>query len=729
MQQNFQTTMFPTAANATPSDQGANWVNPSYITANDGNSATLQYTMGGDRGAIINGTNFNFNLPAVAVVDGISIQFGNTTGSGCYGYVSINTPGATPKYFVNNELEFTFGSSTDLWGLDSISLTDIQNLAMSVDTGDITGGSGSLSINYVTITVYWHIDLAVAPADVPTRFAYKTYSRDGEYLGDLPNVQSHFAVAQDIGTAGSSIKIVCGQFVENETTTQPLVTNAGDPIETESGVELLASSTDMVIANGSSPDIALFKNSNRVKVWMYNYWYPNGKLMFSGQINRVAFEYGSGSEALALTVYSDGLDLDNYIARGYPFAYTNDASQTLQNGYVIVSEGGKLVSWERFGQTFRTGASVSNFGAINLMVQGTADVSIGLYTAPNGTYLGGVTKTVNVSSPTVIQFDLAQLIPVTPNTDYFVAITVGYGQTLRVYRTTTNAYANGSMYYSSYSGGSGGGSWGAVAGDLYFVTKHGSPTTTTTYSNQDPITGMLSGIMADYNARGGLVRQRNFEATGLSLTYTFNMASIYDAQRKTIELAPTGFYSYVDLGTAEMDVAKVSETADYTVVAGRDVNKLNVALSIENIKNYYLFTGGEVSGVNLFRQYQDTESVGLYGIRTATKTDNRVTLVNTANALGNTFIEENSDETQETTVTVLATSMDITLLTPGKTIGFRGFNPFIDGMVLQIVRRELFADRTILTLGRLPVTMSAEIQRINRDLMNEQTVNNPAQPS
>jgi hypothetical protein len=133
----------------------------------------------------------------------------------------------------------------------------------------------------------------------------------------------------------------------------------------------------------------------------------------------------------------------------------------------------------------------------------------------------------------------------------------------------------------------------------------------------------------------------------------------------------------------------------------------------------------------LFRDYPDSESSAFYGLRTVAQTDNRVTTTATANAIGDTFIEENSDEQQETSLTVLNEHMDITLLTPGKTIGFRNFGNFIDDLVLQVVRRDgnYSKGTATLTLGRLPVRMNDEVERINRQLLNEQTINNPTAPS
>lgn len=730
MQQNFQTTKAPgTAANTGPGyPPNASWSNPNNIKVDDASSASIGFFEGGQGGDDLIGSNFGFDLPDFAKIDGIAVRIdGNNIGS--FGQIFFSTG----LYLDGKDvgaLNQTYGGPTDLWNLAEITPAELNDTAwgIAIELNDVSGGDGIASVEFMQVTVYWHIDLAVAPADVPTRVDYKMYSKTGAFLGLIP-VTSPFAFSQDMNSAGSTLQLQCADALDTVVPTEALQTESGLDIQTEDGQLLLATIAN-AIARGDAVEDALYKNGNRIKVWMYNYWYPNGKLMFSGQVNRVSFQFGGNNPAINLAVLSDGLDLSNFIARGFPFTYTNDVSQTSQNGFVTVTENA-FGGWTRFGQTVTTGGSVTNIGAISLMLQGTADVTVSMYDAPNGNFIASVTRSIADGSATVEQFNFPQLVAVPSNTSRFYAISLGNGQSINVYKHgTSSTYAAGSLYESDYSGGSGGGSYYAISGDMYFVTKYGTPTTTTTYSTQDPVTGMAHGILADYNSRGGYITERDFVAAGYNLTYTFNLATIYDAAvKKVLELSPTGYYAYIDLGDAVMDIMPMNSTADFTVVRGKDVATLNLSLTIEQVKNYLLVVGGETAGVNLFRQYQNTASSSNYGTRMATKSDNRVTVTGTADAIGNTFIDENADEAQETSITIPMTAMDITQLTPGKTIGFRNFGSFIDDMVLQIVRREFNLKSVTLTLGRLPVRMNDEVQRITRELLNEQTIKNPTQPS
>jgi hypothetical protein len=749
MQQNFQITKV--AGTATDAGGAKTWTNPSNAKVEDGNLATCSNVGPGGGGGSpnqLNLTNFAFNLPDFAVVDGIAARMKVQTTGGVSGddagrvYLLYNggstSPSNTPNYGIawTSTLNWiTHGdTNAELWGRQWTP-SEINNSAFGVSIAAMPGtGTANINVDSVEITVYWHIDISAPQSDVPTRFDYKVYSRDGDYLGLLPKVTSKFGFAQDINSAGSSIVITCGQFVKNEVNVSPLLTEGGDVITTEDDVPILATSTDLLVTTGASPDNAIFKNSNRLKVYMYNRYYPNGKLVFSGQINRVNLKYGGDDTQVSLTVYSDGVDLNNLIARGYPFSYTTDVTQSSQNGYVTnIVNGPKDAGWDIYGQTWLSGA-ITNIGQIVLKLGGTADVTLNVYDAPNGNLVASITKAVSVAITGVdVEFNMAQLVNIEPNTQYFIVPWVAQGQSIRVYRhSSSSTYANGSMYYSNYSGGSGGGAFSQTTGDFYFITKYGTPTTTTTYSSDDPVTDMASDILLDYNSRGGYITERDFDATGLSLTYTFVVATVLDALKKILELCPSGYYYYIDLGSAEIDIKQTSSVADFTVVRGRHIAELDLGLTIEQVKNYLLFSGGDTGGgTNLYKQYQDNQSSAFYGLRTATKSDNRVTLTATADAVGDSFIEENSDEVQETTLTVKDEHVDITQFTPGKTIGFRNFGNFIDDMVLQIVRREVnFSDGTaLLTLGRLPLRLPDEIQRINRELLNEQTISNPSSPS
>lgn len=725
----YQQTLPPTVASTQASNSGVSWSNPNNIKTDNGSSSSLIFSTPNDQNGRITASSFGFKvLPPSAVIDGIAVKIDGFT-EDCSGTVALNITGAASELAIN--LNKVYGGPTSLWGLSSVTATDINNLAVTVNMRDLGTGMGYSSIDYLTVTVYWHLELsqAVSPT-LPTTFAYKVYTQDDTFLGELPNVTSPFSFPQDINSAGAVLKTTCATSPKPTTTLSPILDNNGLPILSNDSLEILGTSTDSPLLPGASADEALFKNGNRLKVWMYSKWYPNGKLMFSGQINRIDFQIG-GSESITITTYSDGIELDNYIARGYPFAYTIDQQQTTNNNSVTVStEPISLPGYIAYGQTVTTGASGDNIGQIQLMLLGSANVTVALQDGPGGNFLASSTKNVvGATFSTATSFDFSTLIPTGPLTQYYFQVTVDRGESISLGINNAGGYAGGTAYKEDVPSGASSVTPVAQTFDLWFKTGVGTPTTTTTYTSQDPVTEIAGGVIADYNSRGGRVQARTLVAAGYDITYTFNSATILSAIQKMLEAAPSGYYSYIDLGTAEIDIMPTSSDPDFIVVIGKDISSLDFSMTIERVKNYFLFSGGDIGGgVNLFKQYQDIESSDDYGQRLAQQSDNRVTLDATADALGDSFIEENSGEIHETTVVLLNEAVDISLYVPGKTIGFRNTGMFTDDLVLQIVRREFNKDFVKLTVGRLPITQTAEIQRINRDLLYQQTIANPDQP-
>lgn len=738
MQQNFVTKLLPgTGQQQAPS----RWSNPANILTENGVYSSFTNLSGGSPSGALQALNYPVPiLPPGAVVDGIALNvIGQLTGSFVtLDPVALNISGSSTKTVIFNGLT---GGPTDKWGKTSISQADLNNLIVAFTASSIGGVDGTgVFVDTAYLIIYWHIDLVNAPANVPTRIDYKVYSNDGVFLGNLPDVSSRLAFSQDVNSAGSSIEINCGQFIQNEITTSPLQTEAGTNILTEDSQDILTELNDQKIALGGSDDRVLYKNGNRIKAILYNYWYPNGKQMFSGQVNKIALSYG-GDYSVKMTVYSDGIDLDNYLLQPTSsFSYTDDVVQTVNNtstgiDATIIGGGkpGTATHWTSLGQLFKTGA-IQRIGAVilygigmNLKLTLRLGSSTGEIVA---TASGGRSGTVGQ-----IPFYFTNPVNVSPNTNYFFSVEVdltGVPNNVTaagtIYRTTTNPYADGEAYISTNSAPS----WSnSIGGDLYFITQSATlGNTVVTYTSQDPVTGMVASALSSYNLRGGMITARDLSAAGISLTYAFNSSTILEVIKKALELSPVGYYSYVDLGTAEIDIANSSETADFVITRGKNINKLDLVLTIENISNILLLSGGEIGGGdNLLRTYNDQNSITRYGSRTRIKSDNRITLSDTADAQGETYIEENAEEQQETVVTVLNSDMDITLLTPGKTIGFRNYGQLIDQLVLQIVRRDYNPDSVTLTLGRLPVRMNDVIASINLALKYQETYNNPTSPS
>lgn len=736
-----------TAGTAADAGGGGNaWSNVNNAKVEDGAVASAFGGPGGGGGIInqLNLSNFGFNIPALAVIDGIKLEIkvdsdGGSSDSGLI-YLNYNggasSPGNTPNsgqnWFHAGLAWNTYGGATSLWGRTwTPAEVNHANFGASISNRRNTS-TGTSSVDSVRITVYWHYALPTTPQDVPIRYVHRVYN-GSKYLGILPKVTSPFACALDINSVGSTLNIEVG--LSADTASQPgsrITTEAGDPITDESGNYIYTDGQPPIVGRGNSVDPLIIQNGNRIEVWQYDYYNPNGKLVFKGQVRRIGAGFGASAEnKIKMLLVSTGADMDDYIARGAPFNYTNDVSQATQNNYVTVNSLGG--GWNRYGQSWIVGAGASKLGAISLLMFGAATVTINVYDGPNGVFLGSITKAVDTAGVAAqIQFAVSSLINTTVGGTYFFEVAVGSGQSIIIYYNSTAPYAGGQMYYSNYGGGSGGGGFYPFTGDLYFITAYGTPTTLATYTSKDPSTEMLKPIIDDYVLRGGKINYSasSVDATGLSLTVQFNTETILDALKKLLTTAPAGFYYYVDLGTDTLYFKRTLTTPTIKLIKGRHLTKLDLEMSIENVKNDLLFSGGEVTpGVNLYKEYVDQTSKTLYGQRLARQSDNRVTVTATADAIGGSFITENKSEYYETSVSISAQTMDLTLLKPGMTVGLRGFGGFVDTLVLQITHIEYTPTQATLTIGDLPQKFSNEFESVIRGLVAQQTVSNPSAPS
>lgn len=731
---------YPTVGVDSGSGGNVAWTNPSNALVEDGTTAQSLNIGGGNVSNQLIVKTFGFTIPSTAIIDGIVMEVKCNANRGSTPNVFLNYNGGTskaptasnPNWGVTGLTWLTYGGPTDLWG-KAWTPADINDALFggSISASPFSGSGWTYDVDSVRITVYWH----TAPTDVPKRYSYKVYDNaSGVYLGDLPNVVSDFGYAQDINTAGSQMNVECATSMDTAYLPNDIYT-AEDGV-TPYTDEAAASNytTEGVIpmvSTGAAGLPTLIRNGNRIVVWEYSYYYPNGRQAFTGQINRWSAGFGqSGGESIKILVLSDGMDMDNLVARGAPFTYTTDQSQTSQNSNETIST--TRAGYVKSGQTFQTGSGQTNLGAISLMLNGTANVTVRLWDSiAQVTLLGSVTQPVAVGGATVIQFGFAVPIVVTGSTSYFFSVEVDDGQSITIYYQNTDVYASGQHCTAVYGGGSGGGAFSVATGDLYFVTGSSSGSTTGTYTSQDPSIGMLKPIIDDYKARGGRINYAtgSVDATGLSLTYTFNTNTIYEALKAILSIAPNGFYYYVDVGTDVLYFKQTSAAADITLVKGKHLNDFTIAASIENVKNQVLFSGGATGGVNLYKQYQSQKSMSLYGTRLDRKSDNRVTVSATADAIGNTAISSGKDEVFMTTLTIVDKTMDTTLLKVGKLIGFAGFGSFADSILMQIVRVEYSPESVTLGLGMIPKRLNLEFEKITRGLVAQQTVANPTAPS
>ena len=722
---------------STGSDDGSGhavWSNPANATgAVDGQYTSVSWAVGVTTSNYLLLQGFQFNLPDNAVIDGFVVQVMGYSANATVAGVQLLLSGirTTSVYGTGTVLPtsarwMSFGGSSDTWGW-SWKPADINasEFGVSVQLQATSGSSGTAFIDGVTVTTYWH----VPTADVPVRFAYQSFDSAGNYIGLLPNVTSNFELSQEINTTGSQISVEVG--VSADTAYLPianLTDEGGNILTDESGTNTLTTeSVAPILEIGSSGTGALIKNGNKIKVYRYDYYNPNGKCVFQGRMERWAAAFGgSGEDNVTITCYSDGADTDNYVIRPAP---TVDQSQTATDTNIT------LLNTQTIGpaQKITPGAGVYDIPNIDLCLGNSSTTSttarILVYASSTGAaslgrYNSGATPdayadmVVDQISGAYFTFTLAFTLP-SPAPDYYIiAVQNLTSIPLSVYGTTSGTYAGGNAINAS------------PLINLAFKTRASSSSTQKTYTTYDP-TRMLFDFLTTYNSVGGLLTTNtNYsDLTGLSLGWSFNTNTVTEGVRACLSLAPYGFYYFVDLGTDILYFKQTHTTPDLIFIKGRHLEALNLIATIENIKNDAFVTGALVSGSNIFVERYNTTSVNKYGRHIDRLTDPHIPDTTTAAQVASSYVAEYKDEQYQTTLTVVDKTMDITQLKPGLVIGFSGFGTFVDGLLAQIVRIDFKPEEATLTLGILPKRLIPQFEKVIRGLVAEQTINNPSTPS
>lgn len=279
-------------------------------------------------------------------------------------------------------------------------------------------------------------------------------------------------------------------------------------------------------------------------------------------------------------------------------------------------------------------------------------------------------------------------------------------------------------YVRAYAKNAAGYSYGA---EISVVTGN---STDASFLNTDPAD--IFRISIDNSvAKGGVVNYdvSSVDESGELLDYSFRSATTLDGIKVAQNLAPAGWYWYVDLGTNIAYFKNTPTAPTHTLTKGKHLSSIQIMLSTEDVKNQVYFTGGNVGNSNLFKYYDDQPSVNSYGPRIDRRTDNRVTAATTAAAYANGVIQTRKDESETAQVDVVDGTYDITLFKPGDTVSFNGFGNFIDNLVLQVSRVNYSPTKVRLTLGNLQSRLSSSVEQVRRDLLAIQTVSNPDTPS
>lgn len=586
-------------------------------------------------------------------------------------------------------------------------------------------------------------------ATIEKKYDYKI-SRNGTYLGILPNVQSEFGYTQNINSAGAQLDITVADTADtSDLAVEGLEDEYGNPLQAEDGSQLTTERVADLVGDGNSK--ALIRNDNDVEVVEYSETYPNGTTVFRGYISKLKVTFGA-TDSVAITVLSNGQDLNHYLVPGGT-GDTLDVSQTSSDGDPTgdigswyINSGGTSGAGQRFGQTWVVGAGITNISSIIVEIAQNTGLANGTITmsvwnsvsdanagaTPLGTVSKSIASSANVAEQT---FTFATPITVTAGNSYFFAVdpdpTSSFGDVskwMAFSAKTSSVYASGSMYRRNAVPAN----WSDQGYEWYFKTYYSAYSTAKTYTSTDPST-ILTNLFSYYASSGGSIALSTPVATGYSPTYTFNLNTTLEGINKVLELGPANWYWYVNPATDTLYYKQTATTADHTMIKGRHISELSIEATKEQIANVVYFTGGEVTaGVNAYVNVNDTTSLALNRRGLVRLNDAKVKGASgnaTGTIIANNYIDGHDEQTYITQVEIVDGKYDITTFDLGEIVGFGSFGTFVDRLLLQIVGIQRKVDSVVLSLGVLPHRATEQMEQVQKSLEATQTTNNPTAPS
>lgn len=145
---------------------GTAWSNPGNITASDNSDAVvLDFSAPIPESAWLRGSNFGLAIPGGATIDGIEIQVEGAWSfapAGSINRVNIGKDGSTlatektpSQVLTSSDVLYTFGGSTDLWGLSWTPAEINASTFLAQMTMYNAGSAYSAAIDAMWIKVYY----------------------------------------------------------------------------------------------------------------------------------------------------------------------------------------------------------------------------------------------------------------------------------------------------------------------------------------------------------------------------------------------------------------------------------------------------------------------------------------------------------------------------------------------------------------------------------------------
>lgn len=161
-------------------------------------------------------------------------------------------------------------------------------------------------------------------------------------------------------------------------------------------------------------------------------------------------------------------------------------------------------------------------------------------------------------------------------------------------------------------------------------------------------------------------------------TYTFKRSTYQEAIDKMRILAPANYYFYIDENNT-VNFKPKPTTPTHTFTLGRHFSSIHVQRGVEKIKNSILVWNGIFSG-GIYKLYEDSNSIALYGRRSAKIDDYGLSDEPTTDALASSYLTENKEpeivigvQIMDNQENIQGFGYDIESIQPGDTCRFIGF--------------------------------------------------------
>lgn len=658
--------------------------------------------------------NFAFDLPDSCVVDGIEVA-------------------------IEQQRESLGGGLTQVQ-VGSIQLRIYYTYTPKIQAEGI-GGGFVLSEEYLETQ------------EIARHFRHRV-EQDGQFMGEWLDDSIDPSFKEELNNPTSDMMLA---LARNELTRFPVVDNLfleddDDALLEDDDTELLDLAAATGMGEGTDMDLnydyrltgyygryepELLENGEILmteddEVMLLEQGFPGGRDLFTGYLSFHESDWGE-SDDLKVHILSHSHELNHIKLESEDTAYIDNSAKG-QGDYIGVgSIEGKgdpgLITelWQSFTMAAQKKVSRLSFYGF-LQREQTIYFSIRSgTTAGAGTILGSGKLTVTAAmlddyEEQEIILPLSAAITLPAGSYIIKIISDGWAR--------TNNYGNYPVFFlqnnNVYSGNLTKRAWntsGTVQAftsqspyDLRFKLWEAGGSTSVPMLSMDPTT-MFRKVLDFAAARGARVRYdpAMMPPTGTVVSYTFNNMTVRKALDKILELMPADWFYRYDFGSNMMEIGPRPSTVDYTATLGKDIVKLKLRRSIEDLINDVFYTGG--GDPSLFVRVTDVTSIDAWRRGLADISDNRVTVEATARLLAQVAIDAKKNPLWSGSITLGAdTDLFLEDIRPGMMFGFSGLGAHHDGVQVQLMSRSYNVDTIDGALNTLPPKVLKRIEDIRRNL-------------